>query len=103
VRWKIAEAKQRLSEVIREAEKEPQIITNRERPVAAVVSAAELETYLELRDKHQRTLSDAIDELMRVAAEEKYTLHLPPRTDRPNPLDPKPARPRRRRRKHARR
>lgn len=96
--WKIAEAKQRLSEVIREAEKEPQIITNRERPVAAVVSAAELETYLELRDKHRRTLSDAIDELMRVAAEENYTLHVPPRTDRPNPFDPTPTRKRRKKR-----
>src|SRR5947209_7692597 len=79
VSWNIAEAKQRLSEVIRAAGKEPQIITNRDTPVAAVVSAAELEAYIELRDKHQRTLSDAIDALTKVAAEESYTLHLPPR------------------------
>ena len=95
--WKVAEAKQRLSEVIRDAQKEPQIITNRETPVAAVLSAADLGVYLELRDKHRHTLRDAIEALVGAAAEEDYTLHPPARVDRASPLDPK--RPSKRKRK----
>ena len=36
--WKVAEAKQRLSEVLRCAAREPQTIYSRSRPVAVVVA-----------------------------------------------------------------
>jgi prevent-host-death family protein len=52
--WKIAEAKQRFSEVVRAAEDEPQRIYNRNELVAAVVSAAEIKEFLTWRDRHRR-------------------------------------------------
>jgi prevent-host-death family protein len=38
VAWKIADAKQRFSEVVRRAQHQPQVIQNRDRPVAVVMS-----------------------------------------------------------------
>ena len=43
--WNVAQAKQRLSEVIREATREPQVIYNRNQPVAAVIAAEDLAAY----------------------------------------------------------
>ena len=87
VNWKIAQAKQRLSEVIRRAEREPQILLNRDKPVAAVVTAQELDRYLAWRDQAAKpTLAESIAEAQRICEEEAYTFEAPPRSDRPNPL-----------------
>jgi len=43
--WNIAQAKQRFSEVVKQAAKEPQIIYNRNTPVAALIAAEELAEY----------------------------------------------------------
>lgn len=43
--WNVAQAKQHLSEVIREAAHTPQLIYNRNRPVAAVIAAEDLASY----------------------------------------------------------
>lgn len=87
--WKIAEAKQRFSEVVRAAEDEPQRIYNRNELVAAVVSAAEIKEFLTWRDRHRKgSLADSIRELSRISAEEGYTLEVPKREPqgRPNPF-----------------
>jgi antitoxin (DNA-binding transcriptional repressor) of toxin-antitoxin stability system len=85
--WKIAEAKQRFSELVKAAESEPQRIYNRDKLVAAMVPAESLEEYLDWRRrKEQRTLAEAFEELRRICEEEDYTLEIPPRQDRPNPF-----------------
>jgi prevent-host-death family protein len=87
--WKIAEAKQRFSEVVRAAEDEPQRIYNRNELVAAVVSAAEIKEFLAWRERQQKgSLADSIRELSRICAEEGYTLEVPHRDPkgRPNPF-----------------
>jgi prevent-host-death family protein len=87
--WKIAEAKQRFSEVVRAAEDEPQRIYNRSELVAAVVSAAEVKEFLAWRERQQKgSLADSIRELSRICAEEGYTLEVPGREQqgRPNPF-----------------
>ncbi len=88
--WRVAEAKQKLSAVLRAAEEEPQRIYNRDRLVAAVVAADEFEEFIAWREEQARaSLGDAFRELRRLCAEESYTLELPPRQDRPNAfLDP---------------
>ena len=87
--WKIGEAKQRFSEVVRAAEDEPQKIYNRDRLVAAVVGPGEIKDFLAWRERRMKgSLADSIRELSRICAEEGYTLEIPSREqkDRPNPF-----------------
>ena len=85
--WKIAEAKQNFSELVKAAEREPQWIYNRDKLVAAMVPAKALKEFLGWRRrKEERTLAEAFEELRRICAEEDYTLEIPPRQERPNPF-----------------
>lgn len=84
--WKIAAAKQRLSEVLREAQTEPQKILNRERLVAAVVDAESFRAFEAWRRSENRPLAEAFAELRRISAHEKYRLTPPTRKNRKNPL-----------------
>lgn len=96
--WKLAQAKQQLSKVVRLAQKEPQILQNRDEAVAAVVSADEYERFREWKQRGETTLQQAFEELRQIAQDEDWELEVPPRGDRPNPvLDvvEAPARPRR--------
>jgi prevent-host-death family protein len=67
--WNVAQAKQHLSEMIREAAREPQLIFNRNRPVAAVIAADELAGYRAWKEQQAKpqTLFDAFAELRRLA------------------------------------
>ena len=86
-KWKIAEAKQRLSEVIRAAEEEPQLIFNRDRLVAAVVQPNELEEFLAWRrEVGRQSLFERFAELRQICDEESYSFDAAPRVDRPNPF-----------------
>ncbi len=87
--WKIGEAKQRFSEVVRAAEEEPQRIYNRDRLVAAVVGPREIRDFLAWRERQRKgSLADSIRELSRICAEEDYILEVPNREQagRPNPF-----------------
>lgn len=87
MRWKIGQAKQRFSEVVRRAAKEPQLICNRDRVVAAVVDARSAEDLRALRDREsQRSLADSFDELRALLGREHLTLKVPPRRNRRNPF-----------------
>lgn len=85
--WKIAEAKQRFSEVVRAAEEEPQWIYNRDHLVAAVVEPETMRAFLTWREGRERpSLADAFAELRKLCAEDQYELEIPDRKDRPNPF-----------------
>jgi len=80
MKWKIAEAKQNFSELVKAAEDEPQWIYNRDKLVAATVPAETLKEFLGWRRKrNERTLGEAFAELRRICSEEDYTLEIPPR------------------------
>ncbi len=82
--WKIGQAKQRFSEVVRRAGKEPQIIENRNRPVAAIIAAEDVEPYLAWKkERRRRSMRELIEEAQRICGRDGYTLEIPPRTDRP--------------------
>ncbi len=70
--WNVAQAKQHLSEVIREAAHTPQLIYNRNRPVAAVIAAEELANYETWKKTQtetvQKTIAEEFAELRRLAA-----------------------------------
>ncbi|MEA2564015.1 MAG: hypothetical protein QOH06_5519 [Acidobacteriota bacterium] len=83
--WKIAEAKQKFSELVKAAENEPQWIYNRDKLVAAMVPAETVKEFLGWRRQNEeRTLAEAFKELRRICEEEDYILEIPPRQDRPN-------------------
>src|SRR3954469_10774811 len=87
--WKLAEAKQQFSEVVRQAAAEPQVIFNRDRRVAAVISAEGLDEYLEWREtKKTGSLRESLAELASICAEEDLEYEAPGRVDRENPLVP---------------
>ena len=83
MKWSVAEAKQRLSELLRTAAKEPQTISSRSRPVAVVIDAAAFEEFKAWQAaRRARTLATAFDELRSLAASAGYVLSLPKRRNR---------------------
>lgn len=85
--WKIAEAKHRFSELVKAAEDEPQWIYNRDKLVAALVPGRDFKEFLDWRrQREERTLGAAFEELRRICQEEDYSLDIPPRKERPNPF-----------------
>jgi prevent-host-death family protein len=88
--WNVAQAKQHLSEVIREAAHTPQLIYNRNRPVAAVIAAEELANYETWKktqtESGQKTIAEEFAELRQLMIEAGFEdgLEIPPRVDRPN-------------------
>ena len=89
--WNVAQAKQRLSEVIREAAREPQTIYNRNAPVAVVIAAEELaeSSAWKQNRREQSTLAKEFDRLRELAAGDPDPLLEPDRlaTMRPNAFD----------------
>ncbi len=84
--WNVAQAKQRLSEVLRLAAGEPQRIFNRQRLVAAVVDAKTFEEFQRWKQsRERRSIGDEFAELRSIAASEGgWELAEPVREDRPN-------------------
>jgi prevent-host-death family protein len=88
--WNVAQAKQHLSEVIREAAHEPQLIYNRNRPVAAVIAAEDLAGYESWKSAQaktgRKTIAEEFAELRQLMIESgsEDGFEVPPRVDRPN-------------------
>jgi prevent-host-death family protein len=83
--WKVAQAKQRLSEVLRSAAEEPQTICSRSRPVAVVVAGKTFEEFKTWQaERNTRSVGSAFAELRSLAAGSRYVLATPRRRDRRN-------------------
>ncbi|THF66274.1 type II toxin-antitoxin system Phd/YefM family antitoxin [Pseudothauera nasutitermitis] len=69
--WNVAQAKQHLSEVLRLAAEEPQVIYNRSRPVAAVIPAQDLEAFQAWKTGQQAPQRTLVEEfaILRALAE----------------------------------
>ncbi|MDW7711227.1 MAG: type II toxin-antitoxin system prevent-host-death family antitoxin [Deferrisomatales bacterium] len=82
MQWTIAKARQRFSELLQQASREPQAVCNRHRPVAAVVDFETFQRFEQWRQAGmRRSVADAFDELRGIAA---GSIEAPPRVDRPN-------------------
>ena len=89
--WRIGEAKQRFSELIRRSGSEPQEIYNRSRLVAVVVSPDLLEEIRRLRPEQPTpTLAETFSELREICVEEGYELEIGERRDRDDWLQDDP-------------
>jgi hypothetical protein len=80
--WKIGQAKQRFSELVRRAAEEPQLVHNRDRLVAAVLGPEDAVAFLAFRQKS--SIRESLAEARRICDEESYELEIPARVDRPN-------------------
>ncbi len=82
-KWRVGEAKQRFSEVLRHSETRPQQIYRRDRLVAAIISAVTYEEFESWRrERSRRTLGEAFDEVRELAATYGYDVEVPERRDR---------------------
>jgi prevent-host-death family protein len=81
--WSVVEAKSKLSELLKRALKEPQIIESRNEPVAVVLSIQEYQSIMRLINKPESPMA-RLFEASRNAREAcgKTGLKLPRRTDR---------------------
>ena len=87
MKWTTALAKQKLSELLRAAAREPQIIYNRDRPVAGVIGIdllREFEAWSEQKTK--KSLAARFEELREICDSEDYSLSVPDRASRTNPF-----------------
>lgn len=83
--WSVAEAKQRLSELLRAVRKSPQVILNRGEPVAAVIDSGEFEQFRAWREsREQRSVARVFEDLRAIAQSENYSFEVPARRDRPS-------------------
>ena len=83
--WKVAEAKQKFSDVVRQVAREPQLIFNRERLVAAVIDGDTFRAFQAWREQEGRkTVGFAFGELRHIIEEEDYEFEIPTRQDRTN-------------------
>jgi prevent-host-death family protein len=84
-KWTIAEARRRFSELLSLVAQEPQTIYRRNRRVAAVVDADELEAFEEWRQHaRRRSLADDLRELWVIRDDDSPAFEAPARRDRPN-------------------
>lgn len=85
--WNIAQAKQRFSDLVKQAAAGPQLIYNRKRLVAAVIDVEEYRAFQQWSQKGgEPTLADEFAELRQILSEENCTLVDSPRSTRPNAL-----------------
>jgi hypothetical protein len=85
VKWTTAQARENFSRLLREAKNEPQEVFNRDHFVAAVVDE---ETYRAFRAwrESRASLQKAFAGVRQILQEEAYTLEVPDRRNRADPL-----------------
>ena len=84
-KWKISEAKAKLSKLIELGHQEPQMILNRDNPVAVLIG---IEDFNKFEKFQQENCKPSVNELLKELREincKEDDLELPPRTDRPFP------------------
>jgi prevent-host-death family protein len=83
--WKLSEAKARLSEVVGSCVEEPQVLYNRRKPVAALISMDEFREFEAYRKSRLRpSMAECIDEIAAINKHEP-DLDPPARHDREVP------------------
>ena len=82
-KWKISDAKARLSEVVALSRNEPQILFNRQKPVAALIGIEQYEKFAAFyREQQKPSISELLVELQQINETEEE-MQEPLREDRP--------------------
>ena len=90
MKWNVAEARQNFTQLLREAEQEPQSIYKRDRFVAAVLDAETFASFQAWQKAQRASVAAALEDLAVICEEEDYRLELPERKNRPDPFDASP-------------
>ena len=86
-KWKISEAKAKLTALLTSCIKEPQIICNREQPVAAVINIKLFEELMQIKKRERRpSIADLLEELASIREIETAEIEIPDRKDRSNAM-----------------
>lgn len=87
-KWKVSEAKAKLSALLSSCGKEPQLICNREKPVAAVLNIKLFNEFVKLKEtQNEPTISDLLEELRSIQRIEIQDLEIPVRRNRINTFE----------------
>ncbi len=87
-RWKISEAKAKLTALLTSCIKELQIICNREKPVAAVINVKLFEELMQIKKEEKRpSIAELLDELKSIREIETAEIVIPGRKDRSNSME----------------
>lgn len=87
--WSVAEARQRLSEVLRRAASRPQTITKRARDIAVVIGVPEFRAFQKWKSAgEKKTVAEALAELSLASGRVAPALKAPKRRNRPPQLIP---------------
>jgi prevent-host-death family protein len=84
-RWNIAAAKAELSRVVKRAQREPQILENRGRPVAVVVAPTDFKRLAAGQDAAAR-MAEFLEFSESLGRAHGWDLELPARAPRPSPF-----------------
>ena len=83
MKWSVAKARERFSELLRRAEAEPQEIYNRDRLVAAVLGPESFREVSErMESSARKTLKESFDDMRKLMKDEGYKLEVSPRQNR---------------------
>ena len=83
--WRVAEAKEKFSEMLRRAAEAPQQIFSRDRLVTVVLGSETFERFETWNEQQDRvTLGEAFAGLRALCSEEGYVFEIPRRMDRAN-------------------
>lgn len=88
MRWNTARARRQFADLVRAARQEPVLIHNRDEVVAILVSPATFEEFRAWRAARVAgSFADAFAPLRTLAADDGWALEMPPRRDRPDPME----------------
>lgn len=82
--WNVGQARDNLADVINQLSNGPQKIYRHSTLAAVVIAPEEYETFSQWRAQAKPSITNALQSLQTICAEEGYTLETPPRVDRAN-------------------
>ena len=86
MKWNIAKARQHFTQLLQEAEQEPQSIYKRDQLVAAVLDAETFEAFQDWQKAQKASIAKELQVIRAICQEEDYAFETPKRIDRANPF-----------------
>lgn len=86
MKWNIAKARQNFTQLLQEAQQEPQSIYKRDQLVAAVLDAETYEAFQIWQKSQNASITKELQTISTICQAEDYIFEAPKRIDRPNPF-----------------
>ncbi len=86
MKWNIAKARQNFTQLLQEAEQEPQSIYKRDKLVAAVLDAETYEAFQVWQKSQKTSIAKDLQAISAICQQEDYVFETSKRVDRANPF-----------------